>query len=283
MSPLPNLAPQFMLIGERLDANREEFRTRLSERDSAFVAGEVRKQQQAGVSHLNVSAGAGPKQTNDTLWLLGAILPVLGANIGLMLTSSESPECMARALEYIKGRANTIVSAVTNDPPRIGAFAQLAVQHSAGLVAVLDQVRGAPASKLEKRATMALTPFERMAAAEQLHGAIAAFGIPDERIYFDPQVLPLAFETSMPLKVLESFAALRKRFPGVHLLAGVSNVSFNLPRRALLNRTYLAMLIAAGADAILCDPCDARLRETLLAARALAGKDDFLTDYLASM
>src|SRR5262249_4911254 len=156
------------------------------------------------------------------LWLLDTILPKLNATTGVMITS-ESPECISRALFHLKGRPNTIVSAVTNDPARINAVAAQAAQHQAGLVAVLDYTKP-------------------LADAETIHFALAPFGIPDERLHLDPQVLPLAHQTSMPLQLLQTLPDLRRRFPRAHLLAGASNVSFNLPRRSLLNRTYLAML-----------------------------------------
>jgi cobalamin-dependent methionine synthase I len=263
MGPLQNFSPQLTIIGERLNASRDEFRSRLTDRDSEFVVNEARRQQQAGASHLDVNAGAGPKHTDDTLWLLATIVPALGDNTGLLL-SSDSADCVSRALEQLKGRAHTIVNPVTDDTKLIAAIAPLAAAHKAGLVAAIDHAQPLPS-------------------AEKRHAEFSALGIPDERLYFDAQVLPLAHQTSAPQALLQSLPALRQRFPRAHLLAGVSNVSFNVPRRSLLNRTFAAMLIAAGADALLCDPCDKRLRETLVAARALAGKDDFLTDYLASM
>jgi 5-methyltetrahydrofolate--homocysteine methyltransferase len=170
----------------------------------------------------------------------------------------------------LQGRPNTIVNAITNDADRIRDVLPLAAQHGAGVIAILSHGPN-PARTLD----------ERMSAAEALHRAIQEAGIPDERQYFDPQVLPLGFDPIQPKAVLETIREIKRRWPFAKTIAGLSNISFNLPQRSLLNRTFLAMLLASGLDGVILNPCDKALSKALLAARALLGKDDFLTDYLA--
>ena len=59
----------------------------------------------------------------------------------------------------------------------------------------------------------------------------------------------------VPRAVLETVRELRRRWPNSHLAVGLSNVSFNMPRRGLLKHVYLAMLVAVGVDSVICDPC----------------------------
>ena len=126
---------------------------------------------------------------------------------------------------------------------------------------------------------------ERIAAAEEMYGAIRVTGIPDERIYFlrPAKCCPFLMRPQRPRTVLQTIPELRRRWPRTHIVAGVSNVSFSLPRRRMLNQTYVAMLLAAGIDTLILDACNSALRETVIAARALLGEDDFLADYLAGM
>jgi cobalamin-dependent methionine synthase I len=72
----------------------------------------------------------------------------------------------------------------------------------------------------------------------------------------------------------------RERFPQVKTLCGVSNVGFGMPQRRLLNRTFVAMLMALGLDAFLVDARDEELMAALLAAAALAGRDEWCRTYL---
>jgi 5-methyltetrahydrofolate--homocysteine methyltransferase len=147
----------------------------------------------------------------------------------------------------------------------------LAVQHGTGVIAVLSA--GPNPSR---------TADERLHAAEGLRKAMVEAGIPDAKQIFDPQVLPLGFDPVQAKAVLETLREIKRRWPLVKTIAGLSNISFNMPQRSLLNRTFLAMLLAAGIDGAILNPRDKTLRKTLLAARALLGQDDFLADYLAN-
>ncbi len=72
-------------------------------------------------------------------------------------------------------------------------------------------------------------------------------------------------------------------FPGVHTTCGLSNVGFGLPNRRLVNRTFLAQLIAAGLDSAIMDPTEKGLMETVRAAEALAGRDEFCMNYIRAV
>lgn len=263
-------AVNFTLIGERLNTHREEFRTRVQERDTDAVVKEVQRQQRAGATHLDFNtSGSGEREIDDMLWLLGVALPLLKKKVGVVIDSPDA-ECLSRALQAVAGRPRTIINAITMDFERLQKTLPLIVQHGTGVVAILGGPGAPPRSSAE-----------RLSFAEQMRKILCDARIADERQYFDPQVLPLAYDAAQPRAVLETVVEIRKRWPGVHALAGLSNVSFNLANRRLLNRTYLAMLLGSGVNALLCDPCDRRLRQTLLASKALMGQDDFFATYLS--
>ena len=68
--------------------------------------------------------------------------------------------------------------------------------------------------------------------------------------------------------------------PGYPAGAGVSNVSFGLPQRKLINEVFLLLLMSRGLDAAIVDPCDAQLMANVKAAEALLGRDDYCAEYL---
>ena len=70
--------------------------------------------------------------------------------------------------------------------------------------------------------------------------------------------------------------------PDVHKTCGLSNVSYGLPRRRLVNQVFLAMAIARGLDSAIIDPLDAHLMAHVFAAEALSGKDQFCMNYIAA-
>ena len=79
---------------------------------------------------------------------------------------------------------------------------------------------------------------------------------------------------------MEAFGCIAKRFPGVHTSVGLSNVSFGVPVRKLVNQTFLMLLLARGLDAAILDPCDRQLMANVAAAEALLGRDEYCERYL---
>jgi 5-methyltetrahydrofolate--homocysteine methyltransferase len=101
-----------------------------------------------------------------------------------------------------------------------------------------------------------------------------------ERIYVDPCVFPVSTGGGHGWAVLEAIERIREKFPGIHTICGVSNVSFGLPYRKLLNAVYLVMLMSRGLDSAIIDPCDNHVSANLRAAEALLGADEFCMGYL---
>lgn len=118
-----------------------------------------------------------------------------------------------------------------------------------------------------------------------------ARGIPLERIYVDPLVFPISVDSASGEHCLAAFRRLRERFgPELHLTGGMSNVSFGLPNRRLVNDAFLLLAIEAGADGGILDPVASRLERVLatdrgtrpfqLAVDVLTGADPNCRTYL---
>ena len=88
-------------------------------------------------------------------------------------------------------------------------------------------------------------------------------------IYLDPLIKPLSVDTGHGPEALATVHS------GVYVISGLSNISFGLPCRRLINRAFAVMSLAAGMDAFILDPTDAQLMSLLRAADTLAGRDDF--------
>jgi 5-methyltetrahydrofolate--homocysteine methyltransferase len=87
-------------------------------------------------------------------------------------------------------------------------------------------------------------------------------------------------EPDAALVALETIKTIRSNFPQSHITCGVSNVSMGLPGRKLINRTFLAMAIAAGLDALLIDVRDRALVSSTYASRILVNQDPYCLEYL---
>jgi 5-methyltetrahydrofolate--homocysteine methyltransferase len=127
---------------------------------------------------------------------------------------------------------------------------------------------------------MPRTAEDRMRTAEELLNLLVKHGVKLESIYVDPLVQPVATDQTFGREFLIAVERIVSRFPGVHTICGLSNVSFGLPLRKFLNQTFMAMAIAKGLDAAILDPLDKRMMATILAAEALAGRDRFCMRFL---
>jgi len=93
-------------------------------------------------------------------------------------------------------------------------------------------------------------------------------------------VIPVSTEHRQGRLTLDTLSIIKSELPGVSTVLGLSNISFGLPKRYLLNRSLLTMAVFVGLDAVLMDPTDAGLKAALRAAEVVAGDDEFCRRYL---
>ena len=93
-------------------------------------------------------------------------------------------------------------------------------------------------------------------------------------------IRPVATGSHYGTVALETIRRVRSEFPEVHITWGLSNISFGLPARKLMNQAFIIAAMACGLDSAILDPLDKRLMAYIYAAEALLGKDDFCMNYL---
>jgi 5-methyltetrahydrofolate--homocysteine methyltransferase len=106
------------------------------------------------------------------------------------------------------------------------------------------------------------------------------FAISHDAVFFDPLVVPLSTGERQGETTLDTIALLKALLNGAKTIIGVSNISFGLPHRPLINRAFLTMAVGAGVDAAILDPTDAGLISELRAAEVVAGRDKRCRRYL---
>ena len=104
-------------------------------------------------------------------------------------------------------------------------------------------------------------------------------GVPDEKLYIDPLVMTIATNTQAAQTTFNTMRAIRAQFPQAHISCGLSNVSFGLPVRSLINRTFLVLAVDAGMDTAIIDPNDRELQAAMRAADLLQGRDKHCLGY----
>jgi cobalamin-dependent methionine synthase I len=256
------------IIAERINGTRKRIGAALEARDAELIQKEARAQADAGADYIDVNAGrAGSDETAGLVWLVETVQAAV--DVPLCLDSAD-PGALAAALPKVKTPA--LVNSINGDPARIEGVLPLVVEHGASVVA-LTMEEGA----------MPETASDRLRIAERLAGEVGKAGLPMSRVYFDPCVLAASTSPGQPVTVLETVREIRAAWPDSHVISGLSNISFGLPLRALLNRTYVPMMVACGADAFILDPTDAAMRATLSAVGVLSGADDYGMEYIGAV
>jgi 5-methyltetrahydrofolate--homocysteine methyltransferase len=118
--------------------------------------------------------------------------------------------------------------------------------------------------------------------AQRLVDEVCRWGISLDRLYVDVLVEPISVEPRAALVSLETVTAVRAALPGVQMIISLSAISFGLPGRRLLNRSFLPLLLHAGINAIILDPLDVLTMATVKATQALMGVDPHGLDFISA-
>ncbi len=253
-----------LIIGERINSTRKMIGEAAQKGDAAFIREEARKQVAAGAGVLDINGGVPGRERELLPWLIGVVQEV--EEVPLCLDSAD-PEALRLALPLCRKRA--MINSITDEREKYEKLSPLVREFRTGVIALCMSESGPPKG-VDGRVETACTLVDRLTSG----------GVPLEDIYVDPCVFPVSTGPEHGPALLDATWQIRSRYPGVHISAGVSNVSFGMPVRKLLNETLLVMLMSRGLDTAIIDPCQEGIVARILAAEALAGRDEFCGNYL---
>jgi len=253
-----------IVIAERINATRKRIGKAVADRDAAFIAKEARDQADAGATHIDCNAGRKPeREIEDLKWMIGIVQEAVDLPLCI---DSPNAAAITAGLKLVK--KVPIINSVTAEKAKIEQVMPLARDHESQLVALCMSDAGMPASK-----------EDRLTALKMILEAAAKYNIAEERLYFDPLIVPVSTNAAEAIAAMETVRYVATQTKA-HTTCGLSNISFGLPNRNVLNRTYLAMLIAAGLDGVIMDPTEPHMMATVLAGRALMGRDEWCMEYI---
>ena len=245
----------------------------------AYVHYGVRRQVDAGAHFLDLNVDEVSYhvevQKRAIEWLVRTVQEV--SPIPPSVDSSNA-EIIAAGLAQYDGRAGRpMLNSLALERPET---LDLIEQHNARMVVTAAGAEGMPADTAE-----------RVANVKQLMELVTARGIPLDDVYIDGLVFPISVSPDYGLHYLDAVRELRELFgPEVHITGGLSNVSFGLPQRKVVNFAFMHLGLEAGIDSGIIDPVQCNMREILdldlesepirLALDVLLGKDDFCINYI---
>jgi len=258
----------FTIIGERINMTRKRIRKEVWDRNAEFVVKEVKKQEAAGATHIDINAGGDPaKEVDDMKWLT----EVVGGATELPITFDSSNPDALRAGLNLCNRPGTIINSITGEKERVEGVLPLVKEFNTGVVCLTMDDDGMPED------------YEgRIKITRDLVNLLRENEIALSRAYFDHLVRPASTNPGQARFILDAIAATKKEYPEAHIALGLSNISFGLPQRNNLNRAFFAMLIAAGCDGAIIDPTEEGMMNTLFSSRAALGLDDYCMEYITA-
>lgn len=255
-----------IIIAERINATRDSIAQAMEDRDAEFIAEEATIQEECGADFIDVNAGSDPSKEIDNLtWAV----EVVQDNTDLPLCiDSAGAEGFRQALQIVD-TDDVMLNSVNGEKEHMEEIFPIAADCGARLVGLLMDDDGLPTGV-----------DDRMAILETIVDGADKAGIPIEKLYIDPCVQPLSTSPEQATAVIETVERITSEYPDIHTTGGLSNISFGLPYRGILNRNFLCLLIGAGLDSAIADPTSPDLMATALGTEALCGKDDYCMNYL---
>ncbi len=254
-----------LIVAERINSSRKAINEAIKAKDAEFIRAEARAQTEAGADYIDVNAGSFVGQETEYLcWLVETVQGV--TDLPLCLDSPD-PSAIAAALELVKGPV--MINSVSLEKQRMEGMLPLVKKYKTKIIALCQSDEG-----------MANTVSEKVKNAGQLVAVLTREGVALEDIYIDSLIYPIATDTQSAVAALGAIREIMSLFLGVHTICGLTNVSFGLPVRKLINRAFLVTAMAHGLDSAIIDPTDRELMASLVAAEALLDRDKFCAGYL---
>ena len=258
MVSLPEGEARIAVIGERINpTGKKKLKAALQAGDVDYLVAEAAAQQRAGADILDVNVGV---PGLDEPALLSQVTRALQATVPLPLQlDSSDPVAIEAAARGYAGRP--MVNSVNGKADNLATVLPVVARYGCTVVGLTLDENGIPP-----------TAEERLAIAERIVAAAEAHGIPREDVAIDCLVMAAATNQDEVREILRAVALVKERL-GVRTVLGVSNVSFGLPARPLVNSTFLAAAFGAGLDMPILNPLNARYRDTVATFRILNGQD----------
>ena len=254
------------MIGERINpTGKKKFQQALRDHNMSYLLTQGLEQAQAGAEILDVNVGLPDiDETAMMVEVIGQLQSVL--DLPLQLDSSH-PEVIEAGLRIYNGKP--IVNSVNGEPEILERILPLVKKYGAAVVGLTMDKGGIPE-----------TAQQRLEIGRRIVEACASYGIPKEDVYLDCLTLTVSVQQKEAAETLKAVRLVKEQL-GVKTVLGVSNISFGLPDREVINTTFLTLAMEAGLDLPILNPNNAAMVGAVDAFHLLTGKDLGGEAYLA--
>ncbi len=255
-----------VVIGERINpTGKKKLKEALKQHDYDYILNEAVNQKEAGALILDVNCGL-PEIDEEAVMV--RLIREIQAIIDLPLQiDSTRADVIEKGLRYYNGKA--LVNSVNGEKKSLETILPAVKKYGACVLGLTLDENGIPPSA-----------EGRFKVAEKILKAVKEYGIPEQNLLIDCLVLTASAQQEAVMETVKAVRMVKERL-GLKTILGISNVSFGLPRRDILNRTYLAMALACGLDAAILNPMSRDMMETVHGFEVLSNMDRESTKFVS--
>jgi 5-methyltetrahydrofolate--homocysteine methyltransferase len=252
-----------VLIGERINpSGKKKLGEALKEGNLDIVRKEAKAQTEAGADILDVNVNV--FGIDEAALLPKAVKAVMESSDLPLCIDSALPEALEAAIEVYKGKP--LINSVTGEEHSLAKILPVVKKHGAAVIGLVQDDEGIPK-----------TPEKRLAVAKKIVERAEKMGIPREDIVIDCLSLAVGAEANSGIVALGTIKLIKEEL-GLNMTLAVSNMSFGLPDRELLNNAFVAAVIAAGVTCVIVDA--KKIRPAVLAADLVMNHDKYARRYV---
>ena len=257
---------KFVVIGERLNpTGKKKLQQALRSGDMDYILREAVKQQDQNTDILDLNAGL--PDIDEPEVLTKALTEIQGiVSLPIQIDSSDYKALESAARLY---NGKPLLNSVNGKPESLEHVLPIAKKYGACVLGLTLDEHGIPE-----------TADQRLSIARRIVHEAERLGIPRRNILIDCLTLTASAQQKLVPETLKAIQLVKAEL-GVRTILGLSNVSFGLPRRPLVNRTMMTAAMMSGLDGAIINPGDSDLQETLHAWNLLTGGEEDMQEYIA--
>jgi 5-methyltetrahydrofolate--homocysteine methyltransferase len=254
-----------IIIGEKINGTIPSVKMAIAARDEEFIRNLAVRQSEAGAHFIDLCAGTAPDVEVETLrWLMDI---VQGAIDTPLCIDSPNPHAIKAVFKYAKRPG--IINSVSLENDKCEVIFPLIQGTFWQTIALTCDNSGIPKD-----------PQTRVDIAIRIVEKAKSYGIAPENIYIDPLVIALSADNESMIKFAVATRKIKECFPTINLTGGLSNCSFGMPLRKVINQNFLTLAMFAGMNSVILDPLDRDVVATLFTTEALLGHDKYCRNFI---
>ena len=255
-----------IIIGEKINGSIPSMGKAIAERNEEWIKDIAKKEAESGADFIDCCASVDVEEVETLHWMIDLIQSVTDTPISV--DSPDARVCV-EAMKFCKKPG--LVNSVSGEGDKIDVVFPVIADTKWEVMALLCDDSGIPKCAAD-----------RIRVLDHIMAKAKEYGIAESRIHIDPLVEMLCTAEDGIAMVVEVMQYIKAHYPKAHISGAISNISFNLPYRKILNIAFAVLAINAGMDSAVMDPLNRDLRGAIYAAEAMIGEDYMCMEYIGA-